>query len=120
MQKLREPRSHGGGGTGSFGVHLISVLSLSVLCPFAQYVRLFFGGECITNMVMHILSMSLTLLLFQSDLHVNVPVSYIIQLLLLKSTSMKAPSENLKSFMRVIFNKVMLVPSMNAFSYFRS
>jgi hypothetical protein len=63
MQKLCEPRSHGGGGTGSFGVHLMLVLSLSVLRPFAQYVQLFFL-ECITNMVMHILRMSLTLLLF--------------------------------------------------------
>jgi hypothetical protein len=43
MQKLCEPRSHGGEGTGSFGVHLMSVLSLPVLCPFAQYdVRLYF------------------------------------------------------------------------------
>jgi hypothetical protein len=34
-----------GGGTGSFGVHLMPVLSLSVLCPFAQYdVRLYFFG----------------------------------------------------------------------------
>lgn len=112
MQKLCEPRSHVGGGKGSFGVHLMSVPSLSVLCPFAQYVQFFL--DCITNMVKHILRMSLTLLLFQSDPNVNVPVSYIIQLLLPKSTSLKAPSENLKSFMRVVFNKVMLVPSMNA------
>jgi len=65
-------------------------------------------------MVMHILRMSLTLLLFQSDPTVNVPLSYIIQLLLLTSASLNAPSENLKAFMRVIFNKVMLVPSVNA------
>ena len=65
-------------------------------------------------MVMHILRMSLTLLLFQSDPTVNVPLSYIIQLLLLKPASLNAPSENLKSFMKVIFNKVMLVPSTNA------
>jgi hypothetical protein len=73
MQKSCEPRSHDGGGRGSFGMHLMSVLSLSVLCPFTQYVQLFFL-ECITNMVMHILRMSLTLLLFQSDPNVNVPL----------------------------------------------
>ena len=43
MQKLCEPRSHGGVGTGSIGVHIMSVLSLSVLCPLAQYFVLFFG-----------------------------------------------------------------------------
>lgn len=112
MQKLCEPRSHGGGGTGSFGVHIMSVLSPSVLCPLAQYV--FFFSECIIKMVMHILTMSLTLLLFQSDPTVNVPLSYIIQLLLLKSASLNILSENLKSFMKVIFYKVMLVPSTNA------
>jgi len=71
-------------------------------------------------MVMHVLGMSLTLLLFQSDPNANVPLSYIIQLLLLKSTSLNAPSENLKSLMTVIFNKVILVPSIMQFSYFRS